>query len=263
MSQPEPIEFALKGTVDGVEITPQRVPFGLLKKFHEEVEQLVLGSNQGSLANTLVEVAKGSYALIVPPPETLREGLEKDLNALMDSADLGLVDPRRAQIVEGWQRRVTMETTLSYHVRPRSQEAGFREVAITPHSTYRRATTDRWVEVQRMILGFVEDAGGRQRSSNLHVIPRGQKTAIIVTVSRDQVREEAYPVYREKLLHVSAERNLRTGALRKFRLIRFVPYQPQFDAAKFERMTAAGAKAWGDVLDAAAWVRDLRGGMHA
>ena len=46
MAQPETVEFALSGTVQGVEISPAHMPFGLMRKFHEDVERLVLGSTR-------------------------------------------------------------------------------------------------------------------------------------------------------------------------------------------------------------------------
>jgi hypothetical protein len=66
---------------------------------------------------------------------------------------------------------------------------------------------------------------------------------VIVGVDWSQLEREPYPFSGEKLLRVSAERNERTRALRKLRLIEFVPHRPEFDEAAFARMTDAGAKA--------------------
>jgi hypothetical protein len=257
MAQPETAEFALKGTVQGAEISPAHVPFGLMRRFHEEVERLVLGSNQGSLADTVVEVRPGSYALVVPIPETVRESFEFDLSIAVDPAASAFPDPARLAVLQTWQKRAALEQGISYSVRPQGRRSRIRPVTIDARTELRRPTEDRWVPVELMLLGEVREAGGEK--ANIHGRLRDQAQPVIVAVSPDQLRAEAYPLFHEKLLKVAAERNLRTKQLRKLRLLEFVPYKPEFDEAAFTRMTEAGAKAWADVPDAAMWVRENRG----
>lgn len=119
------------------------------------------------------------------------------------------------------------------------------------------AIEDRWVPAELLFLGEVREAGGVKTSIHVHL--RDQPDPVIVGVSPEQLKAEPYLLFHEKLLRVSAERNLRTKTLRKIRLLEFVRYNPTFDAAAFLRMTAAGEKAWADVPDAAQWVREYRG----
>lgn len=258
MSLAETVEFALRGVVQGVEISPQHVPFGLMTKFHEEVAQLVLGSNQGSLADTLVEIRRGSYALVLPPPASVRESFERDMALLDQTEATAYPDPKRLAVLQAWQRRATMETGLTYLVRPKTPRALFREFLIDARTTLRRPAPERWVNVELMVLGEVREAGGEK--ANIHIRIRDSEQTLIVAVNPDQLRDEPYPLFREKLLRVAAEQNVRTKELRKPRLIEFVRHNPQFDERAFELMTEAGAKAWADVPDAAGWVRETRGG---
>jgi hypothetical protein len=257
MALPETVEFALSGTVQGVAISPAHVPFGLMRKFHEEVEQLVLGSNQGSLSDTVVGVRQGSYALVVPLPETVRESFEFDMSVVSSPDSSAHPDPARLAILLGWQKRTAVEKGIAYHVRPQSAQPRFDALTIDAQTTLRRANEDRWVPVELMLLGEVREAGGEK--TNIHVRLRDQKENVIVAVSPELLKTEAYPLFNEKLMRVSAERNLRTKTLRKLRLLEFVPYKPEFDEAAFARMTEAGEQAWADVPDAAQWVREQRG----
>jgi hypothetical protein len=257
MSRPEKVEFALSGTAQGVEISPAHVPFGLMRKFHEEVERLVLGCNQGSLSDALVQVRPGSYALVVPIPETVRESFERDLSVMVVADTAAHPDPVRLAVLQSWQKRATFDHGISYHVRPQGDQLRMRELKIDAGTILHRGAGDRWVPVELLLLGEVREAGGEK--TNIHVRLRDQKQPVIVAVSPEQLKAEAYPIFREKLLRVSAERNLRTKTLRKLRLLEFVPYKPEFDEAAFNRMTAAGEKAWADVPDAAQWVREQRG----
>ena len=228
-----------------------------MRKFHDEVERLVLGSNQGSLADTLVEVRPGSYALVVPIPESVRESFELDISLAANPEASAHPDPTRLAVLQSWQKRATFDRALSYFIRPRGRETPIPELKIDAHTRLRRATDDRWVPVELLLLGEVREAGGEK--TNLHIRLRDQKSPVIVAVSPEQLKAEPYPLFHEKVLRVAAERNLRTKTLRKLRLVEFVPYKPEFDEAAFARMTAAGAEAWTDVPDAAKWVRDQRG----
>jgi hypothetical protein len=261
MSAPEPVEFALQGEINGTPISPAHVPFGLMKKFHEEVEKLVLGSNQGSLAETLVQVREGSYGLVVPIPANVRDSFERDMAVAADADGATSPDPERLSILLGWQKRAAFEKNLTYFVRPQTNHARFRTLRVDGQTKLRRQQEDRWIPVELSLLGQVLEAGGQK--TNIHVRLRDRPQPVIVGVDWAQLEREPYPFSGEKLLRVSAERNERTRVLRKVRLLEFVPYRPEFDDAAFARMTEAGAKAWHDVPDAARWVRDQRGGSDA
>jgi hypothetical protein len=144
-----------------------------------------------------------------------------------------------------------------YLVKPQGAKPRMRALKIDAKTVLRTPSDDRWVEVELLLLGEVREAGGEK--TNIHVRLRDQKETVIVGVTPDQLRAEAYPIFREKLLRVKAERNLRTKRLRKLRLMEFVPYKPEFDEAAFARLTSAGATAWADIPDAAQWVREQRG----
>lgn len=120
---------------------------------------------------------------------------------------------------------------------------------------------DRWISVELLLLGEVQEAGGRK--TNIHVRLRDRDQSVIVALDWNVLKREAYPFTGEKLLRVSAERNERTKALRNLRLVEFVSYRPEFDETEFARMTEAGTQAWQDVPNAAAWVREQRGGSDA
>ena len=257
MPQPKTVEFALSGTAHGKEISPAHVPFGLMRKFHEDVERLVLGSNQGSLSETLVQVKQGSYALVVPIPDTVRESFEFDISMMTNVDSATHPDPIRLSVLQGWQRRAAFDRGITYYIRPQGAKPAMSELKIDAQTVLRKATEDRWVSVELLMLGEVWEAGGEK--ANIHVRPRDQKQSVIVAVSPELLRAEPYPIFREKLLRVSAERNLRTMKLRNIRLLEFVTYKPEFDEAAFARMTAAGEKARTDVPDAAQWVREQRG----
>lgn len=259
MPKPAPVEFALQGKIDGEEISPKAVPFGLMTKFHEEVAALIAGSNsKAGLGEAMVEVRQGSYALAITLPDTLAESFDADMKRLEAEDALGEVDPKRAEVIEKWQERVQGDAGLSYVVRPEKGRL-FRPLSITPRSAFRRVTEPQWVAVEQYLVGEIVEAGGSSRT-NVHLRIKDLAETLIIDTSTEQLREEEHPLFHEKVLHVSAEQNLRTGKLRKLKLLGFVNYKPAFDPKAFARMTEAGAKAWAGVRSASGWVRDIRGG---
>jgi len=254
------VEFALKGKVDGEEISPKAVPFGQMKRFHEEVEALIAGSNsKAGLNEAIVEVRKGSYALVIALPDNLAESFDTDMKRLEAEDALNEVDSKRAEIIEKWQERVRGDMGLSYVVRPEKGRP-FRPLSITPRSAFRRIAEPQWVAVEQYLVGEIVEAGGSSKT-NVHLrLKDSREPALIIDTSTEQLREEEHPLFHEKVLHVSAEQNLRTGQLRKLKLLGFVEYNPTFDPKAFARMTEAGAKAWAGVRSASGWVREVRGG---
>ena len=194
---------------------------------------------------------------MVPIPENVRESFELDISVVTSPDSAVHPDPARLGVLHSWQRRATFDRGISYHVRPRGPAPRIRELHIDAQTVLRKVTEDRWVPVELLMMGEVREAGGEK--TNIHVRLRDQKDSVIVAVSPEQLKAEPYPIFHEKLLRISAERNLRTTKLRKLRLLEFVSYKPEFDEAAFARMTSAGEKAWANVPDAAQWVREQRG----
>lgn len=259
MASRPPVEFALKGKIGGEEISPKAVPFGLMTRFHEEVAALIAGSNsKAGLGEAMVEVRQGSYALVITLPENLEESFDVDMKRLELEDALGEIDPKRAEIIEKWQERVRSDPELTYVVRPAKGRA-FHPLSVTARTAFRRVSEPQWVAVEKYLIGEIIEAGGASKT-NVHLRVRDMQETMIIDTSMDQLREEEHPLFREKVLRVSAEQNVRTGALRKLKLLGFVDYRPTFDPKAFARMTEAGAKAWAGVRSASGWVRELRGG---
>jgi hypothetical protein len=69
-------------------------------------------------------------------------------------------------------------------------------------------------------------------------------------------------LYRDALLHITAEENLTTGKLRFPRLLAFEAHQPAYDESEFQEMVRRGTSAWAGVQNATEWVEGLRGGSR-
>jgi hypothetical protein len=234
-------------------ISPDNFPFNDLERFPREVAQFILGSNQGSMGATSVKIGEGSIRLMLRPPESVRESLIGDLVRLSRSQDYNAeIDPVRSRIMNRWQRRADIENHYAFRV-----EMGDAHVSVNASTGWKLAETEESSHGEYMVLGEVDDAGGD--APNIHVTDSFTKERLIVAATRDQIRGESHPVYNRKLLHVSAERSLRTGKLNKIRLLRFVPYAPRVNEELIKKMLAAGRDLFAGVQDAERWVAERRG----
>jgi hypothetical protein len=116
-----------------------------------------------------------------------------------------------------------------------------------------------WVAVDEYLSGTMAEVDRGLRANVRLVLENGQ--TVTVSASAEALRKlPADFVNKRSLLHVVAEQHLNSGRLRNVRLVRVKEYSPSYDEAALDRFAAKGREAWRDVPDAAAWVRDLRGG---
>jgi hypothetical protein len=250
----EEIDFRLRGKVDGVEITPRTIGLSQFNEFNQQVEAFIAGREKLKLDTVHVAVEESSYVLRVFLPAVVAAGVGTDLRLLARQDVLGEIDPRRAEVVQKWQTRAKANPDQEYELRPKTE--GFPGVRITRETDYRVGEVIPWVSVEKYLFGQVLDMGGAQRA-NVHL--RLDKTGEIVRIGSQQGYLKGNDrLYHKALLHVRAEQHFRTGDLRSVQLISFIEYQPIFDEEALARFADKGAEAWGDVPDAAAWVRELR-----
>lgn len=247
------LELVLEDVVDGKPVTPSSMPVGLLNQFHAQVGQFLKGSHADiDLDSLRVSIEEGSYKLVLVQAMTLVYGLASDI-ALLGSGNIDDMDPKRAAVIEEWQKATQRTPKRRYVV----QEGLTNPVHIHAGSRFMRNDNATWVSVEKYIHGQVQDLGGKK--PNLH-LQLADGTMLKVKTSQKQVlSKDNNPVYRTALLRIRAEEDLATGKLRHAQLIEFVDYQASFDAQSFAAMVAKGRKAWADVADANLWVEGQRG----
>ena len=259
MARQQTVEFILRGKLEGVDITPQSIGLHLFNQFNAEVEALIVGSQKAlKLTEAKVRVEEGSYKLKVVLTSALLASLGPDLHRLNRQDSLGEIDPERAKIMQRWQARAKSQQDIEYEVRSSGESPA--RVHVTKSTDYHVGKTTPWVVVEQYLFGQIVDMGGAQKA-NVHLALEGTGRILIVGATEEFLREQKENrLYHKALLRVRAEQHSRTGELRNVRLIDFEDYNPGYNEQELEKFIEEGTKAWADVSDAAAWVRDLRGG---
>lgn len=259
MTEAHTIEFTLRTTVDGEEVSPATIGLSLFNRFNGEVEEFLAGSDRRvSLDHAHVSIEDGSYRLLVALPATVAALLEPDLRQLQSEGALDRVDSRRAKIVRTWQDRALREEM--HEVTIRLPQMDLQPVRISHDTDFHSSDQDQWVAVEKYVLGRVVDIGGTARS-NVHVILDDTGKRLIAESTEQYLREQRRNfLYHRVQLRIRAEENTLTGELRNERLLEFVGEGPSYDEQELEQLVEKGTRSWADVPDSVAWVREQRGG---
>lgn len=242
----------------GFEATPDRVRLGDLVDFSSDVATFLRGEDKEVDTKKLeVAVRKGSYAYETVPL-LFAPSLFRDLRALLGGELLDILDAKRREVMERWQKAARQSKQVAYRI---SAPFLIRPIEINFESDYHADDADQWVQVERYIRGEIQDLGGRTKP-NAHVkLPDGR--TLTVTADRDLLRDDTVNrLYKVAMLRIKAEYNVLTRDLRNAQLVEFVEHTTKVDEEELTRMTRRGANAWKDVPDATAWVDELRGGIH-
>jgi hypothetical protein len=249
------LRFAVSDRINDAEVGPAHIPLALLGQFQSEVEEFLRGSNKDVDANqATVSIEEGSLALVVTGL-LAASGLWTDIERLHDPLALGLVDPKRAAVVERWQAAARKHPHRRYRL---ADDDGKVQLLVDATSDYRNQVEAVWVSVEKYLQGQVTDLGGTNKA-NVHLKVAGGNVLTIAASQELLAAEEQNRLYRPAVLRVAAEENLATGALRNLSLLGFEPHAPGWNEDQFNQMVRKGTQAWADVP--ADWLDNLRGGQ--
>jgi len=254
MENADSLYFALSDRIFDAEVGPKRVPLALLGQFQEEVQEFLRGSNKDvDTSQVLASIEEGSLAIVVTGL-LAASGLWKDLVSLDNPVALGLIDSKRATVMERWQSAARKHPYRSYRL---TDKTGRISVRVDATTDFRNQIEAIWAPVEKYLSGIVVDWGGKT-SPNVHLDLGNGQTLKIASTQKLLGAEKENRLYKKALLHVSAEENLRTGDLRGLHLLGFAQHQPEWDEIEFGMMVKRGTQAWADTPHD--WLDKLRSG---
>lgn len=256
MNKINQLRFAVNDRIDNIDVSPSYVSLALLGEFPKDVSNFLKGSNnEVDPKKIAVSIEEGSLVLVTGL--LIASTLWADIERLNSGASLSSIDPKRAEIVELWQRKAKKDKNRGYSIK--NEKAGISLRVDSDSNFYR--VEDFWVQVEKYLYGEVIDMGGKN-TANVHIKLDDGSVEKITSTPKFLMEEKENRLYHSVSLHVTAEENLITGKLRNYHLIDFLDYQPSYDDDEFNLMVEKGTKAWADVPDATTWLEDLRGGNH-
>ena len=246
------LRLALNDRINGVEVEPGHVPLALLIEFPKDVAEFLKGSGKEIDPNQLtVSVERGSLALVASGL-LAATGLWADMAQLQDFTALDQIDPKRAAVVERWQKAARKHPNRSYML---ANQGNRVVVHVNAKSDFRNPIELAWVPVEKYINGLVTDLGGTNKA-NVHLKLADGQSLIISADQQFLANEEKNRLYKPATLLVQAEENLDTGDLRNLSLLKFQPEKSAWNEDEFNKLVRKGTQAWKDVPDD--WLETLR-----
>lgn len=261
MNDPRKILFKLHGRRGEGEVTPRTIGFSRFNRFNREVEEFLAGSGHKlDLDDVHVAVEEGSYGLAVFLSAAVAAAVEPDMQRLGREESLAGVDGRRARVVRRWQDQARSEA--DYSVTIETPDGVWAPIRISKRSDYHLPDQDEWVATEKYVIGRLVEVGGSTRV-NVHLAVDDGGPTLIAESTEDYLRElrQNY-LYRRVQIHIAAQENIRSGEMRDVRLLAFIGEGPSYDEQELETAIEKGTRAWADVPDSVAWVREQRGGGH-
>lgn len=251
------LEYSLDDLVGGQPLTPENVDLPTLRGFLEEVEKFIKGDVPGaSLADSRVRIEKGSVKVVALVAHLLAADARADLAKLEQTRDLDAIQPKRAQVLEDWQKRARRSSSRTYSI---SGGSSGQSIKVTKTSQFQHAGENAWVSVEKHLTGKVVDLGGKQ-DPNVHLVLADTGDSVRVGATEQQLAaEKENQLYKEVTLRVQGEQHLKTKTLRNLRLIQFSSQTTEVDEEALASLWQKGRTAWKDVQSAAGWVETLRG----
>jgi hypothetical protein len=249
------LRFALNDRIDDAEVSPLHVPLALLGHFQNDVSEFLVGSGKDvNLHHVMVAIEEGSLALVASSLMAATN-LWSDIERLQNPTDLGLVDPKRAAVVERWQNSARKHPHRRYTL---ADKAGAALIHIDADSDFRNQTAAVWVEVKKYLHGQITDLGGINKA-NVHLKLDSGKVLTIASTQKLLGDDERNRLYKPAVLRISAEENLHSGELRNLTLVGFEDHEPRWDATAFGELVRKGTQIWADEPDD--WLENLRSGQ--
>lgn len=246
------LRFAVSDRINDAEVGPAHVPLALLGDFQKDVAEFLKGSaNEVNTSQVIVSIEEGSLALVATGL-LAATALWQDMAQLQNPAALGLIDLKRAAVIERWQKAARRSSTRSYLLADTSKHLAVR---VNAQSDFRNTVEAAWVPVEKYLTGLVTDMGGANKA-NIHLkLPYGH----VQMIAADQqllADEEKNRLYKSVTVRVRAEESLQTGELRNLSLVAFQPEPSGWNEAAFAELVKKGTQAWKDVPDD--WLDELR-----
>ncbi|MCL2808065.1 MAG: hypothetical protein FWD27_07940 [Coriobacteriia bacterium] len=251
--------FSIKDTVQETQINLGNLSLPLISEFTEAVSRFIKGSTYIDLSEVRVVIEEGSLAIAVRPSPVIMPAIT-DFESINTSGNLDEIDSNRAKVIAELQDKARSNPNRTYTISDTSDRKRIdgKSIVISNKSDYRKTLEDQWVQTETYIYGKVFDIGGKTKS-NVHLTLENGSTVKLDADAGLLADDSENRLYKEQLVRVKAEQNLRTKEYRKETLVSFEKYAPHFDEAEYQKLSAKVKSVWADVSDIVSWVEEARG----
>jgi len=250
--------FSIKDKMQDEQISLENLSLPILSEFTEAVIKFLKGSAHLDLSEVKVAIEAGSLAIAVPYSPIIAPAVA-DFDRIVLFGNLDEIDSSRAKVIAELQDKTRRNPNRTYTISNTSDRSKVngKRIEISSDSDYRTTIEDQWVQTETYVYGEVYDMGGKTKP-NVHITLENGSTIKLDADAKLLADDSENRLYKEQLVRVKAEQNLRTKEYRKESLVSFEKYAPRFDEVEYQALSAKVKSAWAEVPDIVSWVEEAR-----
>lgn len=249
--------FSVKGMLAENPVSPDNISLPILTELIDAISKFIRGSSRAELNNVPISVKHGSFALVAQPSPITTAAIA-DFREVTETGNLNRIDSIRAKVIADLQKKVSQNDSLIFTIADGNVVTSSNSIVIDKNSTYTYNEEELWVQTDTYLYGHVYDMGGKNQP-NVHLVLQNGDSVKISTDIETLTQDNDNRLYKDQLVHISAEQNLNTKKLRNESLVTFENYNPHFDEKEFSEIVEQVDSAWSDVPDSLEWLETLRG----
>ncbi len=250
---------------EGENLSAEALPMALLGALGDGIETFVLGGARLGAEAPVFRVEQGSILLHFFSTTAIAASIfASGLGAALEAIDAGLLpgDPKRAAALSSMRRFLQEDKanarTIAFEVPERFRVEGLVKVVnvtISQNTTLRQGSLMPRVFEEGTLRGKIEKMGN-EGDPGFDVRVAGEPKLIHVRATKEQLTGNPN-LFLPIVARVRYRLNPATGDRSETTLVRFID-RPTDPKVVLREIVEAGTKAWADIPDPVAWLRDLR-----
>lgn len=253
----EELYFSVKGMLAENPVSPDNISLPILTELVDAATKFIRGSSRTELNDVPISVKHGSFALVAQPSKITAAAIA-DFREVMATGRLDKIDSIRAKVIADLQKKVNQNASLIFTIADSGIVTTSNSIVIDKNSTYNYNEEELWVQTDTYLYGNIYDMGGKNQP-NVHLMLQNGDSVKVSTDIETLTQDDDNRLYKDQLVHISAEQNLNTKKLRNESLVSFENYNPHFDEEEFLKTVEQVDSAWSDIPDSLQWLETLRG----
>lgn len=249
--------FSVKGMLAENPVSPDNISLPILTELADAIGKFIRGSSRAELNDVPIAIKHGSFAMVAQSSPITTAAIA-DFREVVRTGSLDRIDTIRARVIADLQKKANQNNSLIFTIADSDVVTNTNSIIINKDSAYTYDEEELWVQTDTYVYGHVYDLGGKNQP-NIHLMLQNGDSVKVSTDMETLAKDDDNRLYKDQLVHISAEQNLNTKKLRNESLVAFENYNPHFDEKEFLEIVEQVDSAWSDVPDSLKWLETLRG----
>lgn len=254
------IEVRITGNKGNLELSPDNYDIREIREVLEQAENLLVINDKKERPLISYQLQEGSVRHIFKTSIQYIIGFNAIIGQIGKSQSVDFLDLSTAKAFEAFQD-IAIKKNYSLEIKTSVKETN--TVKIDKTTRFYRSESI-WADAEFYFYGKITSMGGKEKS-NIHIATEDLGVVIIQTDKEYLEHLENNPLYKAFGIRAIGKQHSETGEIDKSNLkfIELIDYHPMYNEDYLKKLRKKAKKSWIGKINAAAWLKDLRGGYDA